>query len=440
MPGCNILPVNCNQHQIFLQGQVALSSTAMFLNEVGKQMTASSSEQSSQSRHKRKGKKKKHSTDDSNVQETPPPPQRHLHPPTQRPSRQLEFNQAMEDFSHMFPRLDREVIESVLRSNNGAVDITIDQLLVLDQGTNSLESSSTLGTPNSNQIFPPSPFPVEQPPPFGEDNPPPYSPPSPNSPFSKFNTRLSLQPVTERRETEPSPRDAQDPFSPSSNPPPIPPRPIAKRYKPALLGPLPDDFLRMPSPTPPSQPQSQPPQQILSNDIQERLMENRRQRNSVRKNDKRSQQRLEDERIALLLQNEVFLDELRRNPDFIASLDTDYRNALQATQNTNAEPQGAVGGASGGAPEVGALVDNEDVRSKLPHMGKSTKTKLSTIAKKFNKKKRKSAKVNSPEPNLTHHSGPPPDMAQPRRLHDNAKRQAEENTYASLSPLSPHGR
>lgn len=40
---------------------------------------------------------------------------------------------------------------------------------------------------------------------------------------------------------------------------------------------------------------------------------------------------------------------------------------------------------------------------------------------------------NSPEPNLTHHSGPPPDMAQPRRLHDNAKRQAEENTYASLS-------
>lgn len=93
-----ILP-GCNQHQIFLQGQVALSSTAMFLNEVGKQMTASSSEQSSQSRHKRKGKKKKHSTDDSNVQETPPPPQRHLHPPTQRPSRQLEFNQAMEDFS-----------------------------------------------------------------------------------------------------------------------------------------------------------------------------------------------------------------------------------------------------------------------------------------------------------------------------------------------------
>ncbi|PIK46203.1 putative CUE domain-containing protein 1-like [Apostichopus japonicus] len=315
----------------------------------------------------------------------------------------------MEDFSHMFPRLEREVIESVLRSNNGAVDITIDQLLVLDQGTNSLESSSTLGTPNSNQIFPPSPFPVEQPPPFGEDNPPPYSHHRlivhSQSSFSKakakitfkkswkFNTRLSLQPVTERRETEPSPRDAQDPFSPSSNPPPIPPRPIAKRYKPALLGPLPDDFLRMPSPTPPPQPQSQPPQQISSNDIQERLMENRRQRNSVRKNDKRSQQRLEDERIALLLQNEVFLDELRRNPDFIASLDTDYRNALQATQNTNAEPQGAVGGASGGAPEVGALVDNEDVRSKLPHMGKSTKTKLSTIAKKFNKKKRKSTKV-----------------------------------------------
>lgn len=53
----------------------------------------------------------------------------------------------------MFPRLDREVIESVLRSNNGAVDVTIDQLLVLDEDTDSLEPSSSLGSSFSSQVL-----------------------------------------------------------------------------------------------------------------------------------------------------------------------------------------------------------------------------------------------------------------------------------------------
>ncbi|KAH8408082.1 hypothetical protein KR222_003050 [Zaprionus bogoriensis] len=44
---------------------------------------------------------------------------------------QLEFSQAMADFKKMFPDIDREVIEAVLRSNMGAVDQTIDQLLAM---------------------------------------------------------------------------------------------------------------------------------------------------------------------------------------------------------------------------------------------------------------------------------------------------------------------
>uniref|UniRef100_A0A182QQE4 CUE domain-containing protein n=1 Tax=Anopheles farauti TaxID=69004 RepID=A0A182QQE4_9DIPT len=44
---------------------------------------------------------------------------------------QLEFSQAMSDFKNMFPDMDRDVIEAVLRANQGAVDATIDQLLAM---------------------------------------------------------------------------------------------------------------------------------------------------------------------------------------------------------------------------------------------------------------------------------------------------------------------
>ncbi|XP_017127667.1 CUE domain-containing protein 1 isoform X1 [Drosophila elegans] len=44
---------------------------------------------------------------------------------------QLEFSQAMTDFKKMFPDIDREVIEAILRANLGAVDQTIDALLAM---------------------------------------------------------------------------------------------------------------------------------------------------------------------------------------------------------------------------------------------------------------------------------------------------------------------
>lgn len=62
-----------------------------------------------------------------------------------RPNRQvrrLEFNQAMEDFKTMFPSMDYEVIECVLRSNKGAVDATIDQLLQMSIDDNGSDDSS----------------------------------------------------------------------------------------------------------------------------------------------------------------------------------------------------------------------------------------------------------------------------------------------------------
>lgn len=44
---------------------------------------------------------------------------------------QLEFEQAMTDFKTMFPDMDVDVIEAILRCNKGAVDATIDQLLAM---------------------------------------------------------------------------------------------------------------------------------------------------------------------------------------------------------------------------------------------------------------------------------------------------------------------
>uniref|UniRef100_A0ACB8ECC9 CUE domain-containing protein 1 n=1 Tax=Sphaerodactylus townsendi TaxID=933632 RepID=A0ACB8ECC9_9SAUR len=62
-----------------------------------------------------------------------------------RPARQvrrLEFNQAMEDFKTMFPNMDYDIIECVLRANNGAVDATIDQLLQMNLDGSSYDDSS----------------------------------------------------------------------------------------------------------------------------------------------------------------------------------------------------------------------------------------------------------------------------------------------------------
>uniref|UniRef100_K1QCF0 MTO1-like protein, mitochondrial n=1 Tax=Magallana gigas TaxID=29159 RepID=K1QCF0_MAGGI len=60
-----------------------------------------------------------------------PPPLQRSRSLKERPTKQLDFYQAMSDFKLMFPTMDTDVIEAVLRSNDGAVDDTIDQLLTM---------------------------------------------------------------------------------------------------------------------------------------------------------------------------------------------------------------------------------------------------------------------------------------------------------------------
>ncbi|KAK4325901.1 hypothetical protein Pmani_003557 [Petrolisthes manimaculis] len=58
---------------------------------------------------------------------------------------QLDFHQAMEDFKTMFPDVDADVIEAVLRANQGAVHETIDQLLTMTTDTEGLGDECPMG-------------------------------------------------------------------------------------------------------------------------------------------------------------------------------------------------------------------------------------------------------------------------------------------------------
>lgn len=68
---------------------------------------------------------------------------------------QLEFEEAMSDFKTMFPDMEKEVIEAVLRANQGAVDATIDQLLAMsvDNQVRSKRISLTATRPVKILIF-----------------------------------------------------------------------------------------------------------------------------------------------------------------------------------------------------------------------------------------------------------------------------------------------
>ncbi|XP_033748103.1 uncharacterized protein LOC117333084 isoform X2 [Pecten maximus] len=61
-----------------------------------------------------------------------------------RPTKQLDFYQAMSDFKVMFPMMENDVIEAVLRANDGAVDATIDQLLTMSIDNDGSDSPVTV--------------------------------------------------------------------------------------------------------------------------------------------------------------------------------------------------------------------------------------------------------------------------------------------------------
>lgn len=305
-----------------------------------------------------------------------------------RPNRQvrrLEFNQAMEDFKTMFPSMDYEVIECVLRSNNGAVDATIDQLLQMSIDDNASDDSS-----DSDDSIPPEILERTLEPDSSDEEPPPvYSPPTYD--MHIFDRKYPTVPPTPPPRFEVQPSVGQQHTQSYRN------------WNPPLLGNLPDDFLRIlpqqsdsiqssqssvlkPSSSPASLPQHDACVAGAS---------------GASEQERKLKQYLEDERIALFLQNEEFMKELQRNREFLVALERD-RLKFESKKSRSA------GNSAGehyipGSFEACTVVSDEALfRDKLKLMGKSTRKKLFELAKGFSEKtKRRKAKRSTL---LRHHS------------------------------------
>ncbi|KAL0973332.1 hypothetical protein UPYG_G00202060 [Umbra pygmaea] len=318
-----------------------------------------------------------------------------------RPNRQvrrLEFNQAMEDFKIMFPTMDYEVIECVLRSNNGAVDATIDQLLQM-----SIDGQGSDDSSDSDDSIPPEILERTLEPDSSDEEPPPvYSPPT-------YDMHIYDRKYPEAPPTPPPRFEAQ---------PPPGHRQIHsyRNWNPPMLGNLPDNFLRIlpqqldsiqGSQSSLSQPSSfssslssvAPP---TSQGGVSRPGEGGAPVNAVAgaEQERKLKQYLDDERIALFLQNEEFMRELQRNREFLVALERDrlkYESKKSKTSHSFASMENSTPGEQCGMPgsleACTAVSDEAMFRDKLKHMGKSTRKKLFEIARSFSEKtKRRKSK------------------------------------------------
>ncbi|XP_037665386.1 CUE domain-containing protein 1 isoform X6 [Choloepus didactylus] len=293
-----------------------------------------------------------------------------------RPARQvrrLEFNQAMDDFKTMFPSMDYDIIECVLRANSGAVDATIDQLLQmnLEGGGGSVYEDSS----DSEDSIPPEILERTLEPDSSDEEPPPvYSPPAYH--MHMFDRPHPLAPPT------PPPRIDMPGSGPAVS------QRCYRNWNPPLLGNLPDDFLRI------------LPQQLDSvqgNPGGSKPVSVSREGGppcavgaGTRDQESRWKQYLEDERIALFLQNEEFMKELQRNRDFLLALE---RDRLKYESQKSKSSSVAVGNDYGfpspvpGPSEANPAVSEDALfRDKLKHMGKSTRRKLFELARAFSEK------------------------------------------------------
>ncbi|XP_064460775.1 CUE domain-containing protein 1-like isoform X2 [Ornithodoros turicata] len=329
------------------------------------------------------------------------------------PVTQLEFRQAMRDFRSMFPEMEAAVIEAVLRANGGAVDATIDQLLTMAQDNDNerlrteLEATENAAPPPSYQQATVGPI-------QSSENPSPVVDPAPRKSAPSRSSVQSSQGMSPARANESKKRN----------------------WKPAILGPLPPSFLRLEqNPTSHSshgqhrrissassvssatsrsqgrveslgseqqQQQVQGVSVLSTAMLQQRMEENERQRRLGATEE--LAQYLEDERIAILLQNEEFVRELRRNQEFMSTLDRDIKERTSERSGSLVPDD---------ASEYSHQDDDDDVpqlpmdafpytrstgeggedsdaafKERLKNMGKASRRKFAQLARLFSRTKK----------------------------------------------------
>lgn len=244
---------------------------------------------------------------------------------------QLEFGQAMADFRVMFPNMEVDVIEAVLRSNNGAVDTTIDQLLAMTADNDPAPGGAAdLG-------------------PRGATDPPPaYGEAMAGGPLGATASLTS---------------DLLASLGASGGGR-GPPLHRVKNWRPPMLGRLPPDFLRL---GPPGGRSPGGQQGGLGHSYNH---PERRARPPAPDQARDSSQVSEDERFAQMLQNEEFMCELRGNTEFLETLEEDRREE----EATNHPRRGHMG------------MDDAMFREKLRTMGKSSKAKFTKLATMFSRR------------------------------------------------------
>lgn len=291
-----------------------------------------------------------------------------------RPVRRLEFNQAMEDFKTMFPNMEYDIIECVLRANNGAVDATIDQLLQMNLDDGGYDDSS-----DSDDSIPPEILERTLEPDSSDEEPPPvYSPPS-------YDLQSFDRP---QPQTPPTPPPRIDVTSTSSSQVPK----LCRNWNPPLLGNLPDDFLRI-------LPQQMDSVQGCQSGLSSLQSEDSKKENHGSVDQERKlKQYLQDERIALFLQNEEFMRELQRNREFLLALERDRLKYESKKTKSSSVPASSdfsfcpslsaeeFQAVSGCCDSNNVISEDALFRDKLKHMGKSTRKKLLEIARAFSER------------------------------------------------------
>ncbi|CAL1289083.1 unnamed protein product [Larinioides sclopetarius] len=324
------------------------------------------------------------------------------------PVTQLEFRQAMRDFTTMFPEMDADVIEVVLRSNNGAVDSTIDQLLAMSTD-NENERLRTELDATENDELPPCYSPSTPPPSYNQAVP--FALASGDAAEQNSSTEATSAEKTTPKIAEESARlpdiiengeaslaaattaaaaaaaeGAEGSESVALN--------VLKQWKPPLLGELPPTFLKIGG-SPTTKPAAKKVTILSSTILQQRIEENERKRNdSTATNDPELTQYLEDERIALFLQNEEFFQELKDNKEFLSTLER-ASSDVSSPEDETEDLEGRGEELEGNFPYCNAAPPEETdaaFREKIKNMGKVSRKKFTQLAKLFSRRKRRSFK------------------------------------------------